>query len=38
MSDAWLAALALETGSELVTTDRDFTRFPGLRMSHPLEG
>ena len=35
--DAWLAALAIESGSELVTTDRDFARFPGLRWSHPLE-
>lgn len=35
--DAWLAALAIESGSEWVTTDRDFTRFPGLRMRHPLD-
>jgi len=35
--DAFLAALAIETGSDLVTTDRDFTRFPGLRMRHPLD-
>jgi uncharacterized protein len=35
--DAWLAALAIESGSELVTTDRDFARFPGLRWRHPLE-
>jgi uncharacterized protein len=35
--DAYLAALAIETGSELVTTDRDFARFPGLRWRHPLE-
>jgi toxin-antitoxin system PIN domain toxin len=34
--DAWLAALAIESGSELVTTDRDFARFAGLRWSHPL--
>ena len=33
--DAYLAALAVESGSEWVTTDRDFTRFPGLRCSHP---
>lgn len=25
--DAWLAALAIESGSEWITTDRDFTRF-----------
>lgn len=36
--DAWLAALAIESGSEFVTTDRDYARFPGLRWSHPLEG
>lgn len=35
--DAYLAALAIETGSEWVTTDRDFARFPGLRWRHPLE-
>ena len=35
--DAYLAALAIETGSELVTTDRDFARFPDLKWSHPLE-
>ena len=34
--DAYLAALAIETGSEMVTADRDFTRFPGLRVRHPL--
>jgi toxin-antitoxin system PIN domain toxin len=36
--DAWLAALAIESGCEFVTTDRDFARFPGLRWRHPLEG
>ena len=34
--DAFLAALAIETGSEWVTTDRGFGRFGGLRWSHPL--
>lgn len=34
--DAFLAALAIESGSELITTDRDFARFPGLRWRHPL--
>ena len=34
--DAYLAALALEHGCELVTTDRDFTRFPGLRWRLPF--
>lgn len=35
--DAYLAALAIESGSELVTTDRDFARFPSLRWRHPLK-
>jgi toxin-antitoxin system PIN domain toxin len=34
--DAYLAALAIETGSEWITTDRDYSRFPGLRLRHPL--
>ena len=36
VSDAYLAALAIEHGCELVTTDGDFERFPGLRWRHPL--
>ena len=36
VADAYLAALAVESGSEWVTTDRDFSRFPGLRTRHPL--
>lgn len=36
VADAYLAALAIESGSEWVTTDRDFSRFPGLRWRHPL--
>ena len=35
--DAYLAALAIESGSEWVTADRDFARFDGLRWRHPLE-
>ncbi len=35
--DAWLAALAIESGSEWITTDGDFQRFPGLVSRHPLE-
>jgi len=35
--DAYLAALAIESGCELCSTDRDFTRFPGLRWRHPLK-
>lgn len=34
--DAYLAALAIESGSEWITIDRDFSRFPGLRWRHPL--
>jgi toxin-antitoxin system PIN domain toxin len=36
VADAYVAALAIEAGCELITTDRDFARFPGLRWSHPL--
>jgi uncharacterized protein len=35
-SDAQLAALTIEYGAELYTTDRDFARFPGLRCKNPL--
>jgi toxin-antitoxin system PIN domain toxin len=34
--DAYLAALAIEHGCEVVTADQDFRRFPGLRWRHPL--
>ncbi len=34
--DAHLAALAIEHGATLCTHDRDFARFPGLRVSYPL--
>lgn len=37
VADAYLAALAIESGCEWVTTDRDYARFPGLRWRHPLE-
>ncbi len=36
IADAYLAALALESGSEWITTDRDYARFPGLRWRHPF--
>ena len=36
VQDAYLAALAIESGSEWITTDRDFSRFPDLRWRHPL--
>jgi toxin-antitoxin system PIN domain toxin len=34
--DAYLAALAIESGSEWITTDGDFARFPGLRWRRPF--
>jgi toxin-antitoxin system PIN domain toxin len=36
ISDAQLAALTIESGGVLHTTDRDFARFPGLRWTNPL--
>lgn len=36
--DAYLAALAIETGSTWITSDRDYSRFAGLTWRHPLEG
>ncbi len=36
VSDAHLAALAIEHGAELCSADRDFGRFPGLRWVNPL--
>ena len=38
VADAYIAALAIEHGCELITTDGDFARFPGLRWRHPLAG
>jgi toxin-antitoxin system PIN domain toxin len=35
-SDAHLAALAIEGGWELASTDHDFRRFAGLRLVNPL--
>jgi hypothetical protein len=34
--DAHLAALAIEHGATLCTSDRDLWRFPGLRVEDPL--
>jgi toxin-antitoxin system PIN domain toxin len=34
--DAHLAALALEHGATMYTTDRDFTRFSGLQVVNPI--
>jgi len=36
VSDAQLAALTIEHGGVLYTTDRDFARFPGLRWTNPI--
>lgn len=36
VSDAYIAALAIEHGCELLTTDSDFARFEELRWRHPL--
>lgn len=36
VADAQHAAVAIEHGCTLVTTDSDFDRFPGLRWRHPL--
>ena len=33
--DAWFAALAIESGCEWITTDRDYARFEGLRWRLP---
>lgn len=37
VADAYLAALAIESGSEWITADRDFARFEGLKWRHPLD-
>jgi toxin-antitoxin system PIN domain toxin len=37
VTDAVLAALAMEHGAELCTNDRDFSRFPKLRIVNPLQ-
>ena len=35
--DAALAAIAIEHGATLCTSDRDFTRYPDLQSRNPLE-
>ncbi|MFZ3236145.1 MAG: type II toxin-antitoxin system VapC family toxin [Stellaceae bacterium] len=35
VADAWFAALAIESGCEWITFDRDYARFPGLRWRRP---
>ena len=34
--DAWFAAMAIESGCEWLTTDRDYARFKGLRWRTPF--
>jgi hypothetical protein len=36
VTDAHLAALAIEHGATLCTNDRYFTRFPGLQLDNPM--
>jgi toxin-antitoxin system PIN domain toxin len=38
VSDAQIAALALDHGAVLHTADTDFVRFPGLRWFNPITG
>lgn len=37
VADAYLASMAIEAGCEWITTDRDFSRFKGLRWRHPVQ-
>lgn len=34
--DAHIAAIAVSCGATVATTDRDFTRFPGLQFTNPI--
>ena len=36
VSDAHIAALAIEHNCVLQTTDQDFARFPGLKWKNPI--
>lgn len=36
LQDAWFAALAMESGCEWITTDRDYARFDGLDWRSPF--
>lgn len=36
VQDAWFAALAIESGCDWITTDRDYARFPKLRWREPF--
>ena len=37
VSDAYLAAFAIDRGDIFVTADKDFAKFPGLTWRHPLK-
>ena len=37
VADAHLAAIALEQGAAIYSTDHDFKRFPGIEHVNPLE-
>jgi len=37
LTDAAIAAIAIEYGAVIHTNDRDFARFPGLRWHNPLQ-
>jgi predicted nucleic acid-binding protein len=36
VQDAWFAALAIESGCEWITLDRDYAKFPELRWRAPF--
>jgi predicted nucleic acid-binding protein len=36
--DAVLAAIAIEHGATICSTDRDFARFPGVKWIKPIAG
>ena len=38
VQDAWFAALAIESGCEWITLDRNYRLFPGLRHRRPWNG
>ncbi len=37
VTDAHLAALSMEHGCDLISTDSDFSRFPGIHWRNPLD-
>ena len=37
VTDAVLAALAIENGASIASTDQDFRRFPDVRWLNPLQ-